>query len=208
MSTAEAIRTTIDTAPPGTFFHASKMPGPPRAVESELSRLALKGTLHRAHKGLYWKGRTSRFGSSRPDPVAVAFEVAEDRGIGYSGASASNALGLSTQVPAHTELAILGPAPSGVEGVIFHSRSNLHRHHLRPAEVSLLEVLRAWPYGVEVDEQEFAARIRKLVREGAVNLEHVAKSAEHEPRSVRERLRALLPNPAGSAGTRSTAASR
>lgn len=186
------IRTTIQKAPPGTFFRAAQMPGSPRAIESELSRLAQKGLVQRAHKGLYWKGRTSHFGSTRPDHVAVAFEVAGDRGIGYAGVSASYALGLSTQVPPRAELAVVGPPPSGIEGVTFHSRRNLHRHHLRPNEVSLLEVIRAWPYGVEVSENEFAMRIQTLARDGAINLEHVTQVAEHEPRTVRERLQALL----------------
>ncbi len=192
MSTAGTIRTTIEKAAPGTFFHASQMPGSRRAVESELSRLAQRGIVQRAHKGLYWKGRTSRFGSTRPDPVAVAFEVAGDRGVGYSGVSASHALGLSTQVPPRVELAVVGPPPSGVEGVTFHSRRNLHRRHLRPTEVSLLEVVRAWPYSVEVSENEFATRIQTLAREKAIDLELVIEAAEHEPRTVRERLCVLL----------------
>lgn len=206
MSTAELIRTTIEKAPPGTFFHASRLPGSPRAVESELSRLARRGLVQRAHKGLYWKGRISRFGSTRPDPVAVAFEVAGDRGVGYSGVSASHALGLSTQVLPRPEIAVVGPPPSGVTGVTFHSRRNLDRHDLRPAEVSLLEVLRAWPYGVEVSEDEFAARIQALANRKAIDLDHVAKAAEREPKTVRERLGALLrrPQPA-STDQRSTA---
>lgn len=199
------IRTTIEKAPPGTFFHASQLPGSPRAVESELSRLARRGLVQRAHKGLYWKGRTSRFGSTPPDPVAVAFEVARDRGAGYSGVSASYSLGLSTQVPPRPEIAVVGPPPSGVKGVTFHSRRNLDRHDLRPAEVSLLEVLRAWPYGVEVSENEFAVRIQALAHKKAIDLDHVAKAAEREPKTVRERLRALLPRAQRAAtGQRST----
>lgn len=192
MSTAELIRSTIEKAPAGTFFHASRLPGSSRAVESELSRLARRGLVQRAHKGLYWKGRTSRFGSTRPDPVAVAFEVAGDRGVGYSGVSASHALGLSTQVPPRPEIAVVGSPPTGVKGVTFHSRRNLDRHDLRPAEVALLEVLRAWPYGVEVSENEFATRIQALVHKNAIDLDNVAKAAKREPKTVRERLRALL----------------
>ncbi len=200
------IRTTIEKAPPGTFFHASQLPGSPRAVESELSRLARRGLVLRAHKGLYWKGRTSRFGSTRPDPVAVAFEVARHRGAGYSGVSASHFLGLSTQVPPRPEIAVVGPPPSGVKGVTFHSRRNLDRHDLRPAEVSLLEVLRAWPYGVEVSENEFAARIQALAHKNAIDLDHVAEAAEREPKTVRERLRVLLPRAqSATTGQRSTA---
>ncbi|MGH2442409.1 MAG: hypothetical protein ACRDFX_04530 [Chloroflexota bacterium] len=205
MSTAESIRTTIEKAPSGTFFHASQLPGPPRAVESELSRLARRGLVQRARKGLYWKGRTSRFGSTRPDPVAVAFEVAGDRGVGYSGVSASYALGLSMQVPPRPELVVVGPPPSGVKGVTFHSRNNLHRRHLRPAEVALLEVLRLWPYGVEMSEEEFATRIQALAREKAIDLDRVAEAAEHESRTVRERLGALLLSSPASRRQRSTA---
>lgn len=206
MSTAALIRMTIEKAPPGTFFHASRLPGSPRAVESEMSRLARRGVVQRVHKGLYWKGRASRFGNTRPDPATVAFEVASDRGVGFSGVSASYALGLSSQVPPRPEIAVVGPPPSGIKGVTFHSRNNVCRHTLRPTEVALLEVLRAWPYGVEVGEDELATTVQTLARENAIDLDRVAEAAEHESRMVREHLRPLLLRTPTGTGQRATAA--
>ena len=71
------------------------------AVEQALSRLAERGWLIRADRGVYLRPVTSRFGT-RPPSVAQAVEaLASQRGeiIVSSGAAAANTLGLTTQVP-------------------------------------------------------------------------------------------------------------
>lgn len=71
------------------------------AVDQALSRLAERGKLIRAGRGIYLRPVTNRFGTRAPS-VAMAVEaLASQRGevIVPSGAAAANTLGLTTQVP-------------------------------------------------------------------------------------------------------------
>jgi len=80
------------------------------AVDQALSRLAERGWLIRADRGVYLRPVTSRFGT-RPPSVAQAVEaLASQRGeiIVSSGAAAANTLGLTTQVPVRSVYLISG----------------------------------------------------------------------------------------------------
>jgi hypothetical protein len=71
------------------------------AVDQALSRLAARGQLIRAGRGVYVRPVASRFGMRAP-PIEQAVEgIATQRGevIVSNGAVAANALGLTTQVP-------------------------------------------------------------------------------------------------------------
>jgi hypothetical protein len=70
------------------------------AVDQALSRLAERGQLLRAGRGVYLLPVTSRFGTRAPS-VEQAVEALASRGevIVSSGAAAANSLGLTTQVP-------------------------------------------------------------------------------------------------------------
>ncbi|MCF3642864.1 DUF6088 family protein [Rhizobium sp. TRM95111] len=71
------------------------------ALDQAFSRLAERGELVRAGRGIYMRPVKSRFGN-RPPTVEQAVEaVAQQRGevIVSNGAAAANALGLTTQVP-------------------------------------------------------------------------------------------------------------
>lgn len=71
------------------------------AVDQTLSRLASRGRLIRAARGIYVRPITSRFGMRAPSVEQVVEGIASQRGevIVSSGAAAANALGLTTQVP-------------------------------------------------------------------------------------------------------------
>src|ERR1700716_2295524 len=108
MTTSARIRKRVDSAAPGTFFRSSDFSGSTAAVEAAMSRLPSAGVLKRVHRGLYWKGVRSRFGSGRPAALAVGVELAGRRGVGPAGWTASHVLGLTTQVPPSTELTLVG----------------------------------------------------------------------------------------------------
>ena len=74
------------------------------ALDQALSRLSRRGKLLRAGRGVYVAPVTSRFGSRAPAAQKVVEELSMQRGetIVPSGASAANALGLTTQVPTRT----------------------------------------------------------------------------------------------------------
>ena len=71
------------------------------AVDQALSRLAERGKLIRAGRGVYLLPVTSRFGTRAPSVEQAVEAIAAQRGevIVWSGAAAANSLGLTTQVP-------------------------------------------------------------------------------------------------------------
>lgn len=94
--------------------HASRLPegtplaakellhlGSRAAVDQVLSRLAGRGTLLRAGRGIYVLPVESRFGTRAPSALKMVEGLANQRGetIVSHGAAAANALGLTTQVP-------------------------------------------------------------------------------------------------------------
>jgi hypothetical protein len=193
-SVAATIRSRVMRSHPGTFFHVSDFDGPRRAVESAFSRLAAEEeSLLRVRRGLYWKGVNSRFGPGRPRAVDVVREVAGTRGVGPAGWSAGHALGLSTQVPAVPEFAVVGPPPTGVPGAKLHSRRNFARLRLGYEEIALLEVLRDWPVHVEADWSDLERTVVRLRKDGRIRPDRLRKAAADESvPALRERVAALV----------------
>lgn len=183
----------MSRAKPGTLFTVDDFEGGRGPVEIALSRLEDRGDLRRIRKGLYFKGVTSRFGPGRPRAEDVVYKVCGGRGVGPSGWTASHLLGLSTQVPAQKEFAIVGAPPTNVSDVRFHSRRNLERLPLNPYEIALIEILRAWPAQIEASWDELLSRVSDLRDRGLIKLDRVEKAALHErsPR-LRERLQMLV----------------
>ena len=189
MTTSARIRKRVESADPGTFFRTGDFEGSTSAVETAMSRLARAGLLKRVHRGLYWKGVRSRFGSGRPPALAVGVELAGRRGVGPAGWTASHVLGLSTQVPSTIELSVAGRhAPSAPEGIRFHTRANLDRLDLRFHEIALLEVLRDWPTTAESDWARLLVVVRELESKGLADIERLKRSVRGEP----PRARALV----------------
>jgi len=79
------------------LLHLGRRP----AVDQSLSRLARRGKLLRAGRGMYISPVTSRFGTHAPSPHRLIAELSAQRGedIVPSGAMSANSLGLTTQVP-------------------------------------------------------------------------------------------------------------
>lgn len=82
------------------------------AVDQALSRLARRGKLLRAGRGVYVSPVETRFGSRAPAAEKVVEGVAQQRGetVARHGAAAANALGLTAQVP--TRIVYLTSGPS------------------------------------------------------------------------------------------------
>lgn len=89
--------------PEGTPLAAKELLhlGSRAAVDQVLSRLVGRGTLLRAGRGIYVLPVESRFGTRAPTTIKMVEGLATQRGetIVPHGASAANALGLTTQVP-------------------------------------------------------------------------------------------------------------
>ena len=83
------------------------------AIDQALSRLAKAGTIRRLRRGVYDAPKVHpRLGPLSPNIHDVASAIARSSGhvIQTSGASAANALGLSTQVPAKNVYLTDGPS--------------------------------------------------------------------------------------------------
>jgi Family of unknown function (DUF6088) len=196
MSTAAAVKRRVTRAKPGTFLRVSDLAknAPSRhAVEHTLSRLAASDApLVRAHRGLYFRGFESRFGKTSPRPLEVAIEVTRGRGAGPAGWTALRTLGVTTQVPAVDEVAIVGGPPVGIDGVRFHVRRNPDRLALSFDEIATLEAIRAWPTHGDRDWGELRTAVCTLATDGRIRPKRLTKAAGGEPPRVRGFLGSAL----------------
>jgi hypothetical protein len=184
---AERVREQVRNTPAGAFLHTRELVescGSRAAVEVALHRLRIEEPLVTVRRGLYFKGKPTRFGPTRPDPLQVGYEIAcsagFQAGVGPAGMSAARALGLTTQVPGWHEIAVPGRAPADVPGVHFTSRSGVGRAALRPLEVAVLEILRGWPRYSERTWPELAHAVRTLAKSGEIDLAAVQRAARRE----------------------------
>ena len=100
----ESILQRVATLPEGAPVSAKMLLhlGTRPAVDQSLSRLARRGKLLRAGRGMYVSPVTAGSGRMRPPAHRLIEELSAQRGeaIVPSGAASANALGLTTQVPA------------------------------------------------------------------------------------------------------------
>jgi hypothetical protein len=174
------IQRRVDSAKPGTFFRRADFAGSGAAIDTALSRMAKSDVLFRVRKGLYWKGKSTRFGMTRPTTLEAAIAIG-GAGSGPSGIAAANVLGLTTQVPGTVEIAVPGKVPDPFPGVRFRSRPDQRREHkMKPLEIAVLELLRD-PSAAEVSWEQVKERVNELVAKGMVRPELVATEARSEP---------------------------
>lgn len=199
MSIAARVREEIDRAETDSLIVVREVVerlGARHAVELALGRAASQGHLVPLRRGVYWKGRQTRFGSTRPDALDSALAIARSAGftsgVGPTSWSASHALGLSTQIPARTHVAVPGRPPAPPPGVEFHQRSPRGRHGLGVSEVALLEVLSQFPGQTEASWEEVVVKTQALVTDGQIDVDKVVASARRQwslaTRGAAERL--------------------
>jgi hypothetical protein len=167
----------------------------PLQIDRVLSRLANYGELRKVRRGLYWRGRPTAFGMSRPSTADTIAAVVGTRGVGPAGLSAANGLGLTTQVPALENVAVPHRAPRPFGSVRFVDRSGRPGRALAGlgwTEVALLEVLGDWHHVIEVDDSTARSQLGELIRSGSLRLDKLARAARDEPATVRHRLKNLL----------------
>ncbi len=115
MAVASSILRQVNGRGRGTVFTAQDFIdiASRNAVDQALARLAHAGRIRRLDRGVYDLPRTHpKAGAMWPSADAVAVAVAKqtDSRLQHSGASAANALGLSTQVPAQVVYLTDGPS--------------------------------------------------------------------------------------------------
>ncbi len=183
----------IGRTPAGSFIKVTNLPGSPPAAAAAASRAAAAGTITHVRHGLYFKGKPTRYGPTRPTPEAVAREVLGTKGVGPAGLSAARALGVTTQLPACPEFAVAGPKPTGLKGVRVSQRNNMARRDLSFTEIALLEVLRDPKTLVEGPWARLVEAARSAISQGRVNVKRLAEASTHErPSAARSAATRLL----------------
>lgn len=194
-SVAHRIRQRI-TRSSERFWRVDDFEGDPGAVNSALSRLAADGELERVRRGLYWRGRLTRFGRTLASPVgAVRAAMGSEVAVGAAETYAANLLGLSTQVSPVPVIALTRRAPTGLAGVRLvnrASRSARREARLNEMEVTVLEALDGWDRYVEVDAATAVERLARVLDGEDVRVGRLVSASRTEPSAVRERLRWLL----------------
>ena len=169
----------IRSAPECTFVHVNKLPGKPETARQAASRAARAGELVPVRRGLYYRGRRTRYGMTPPRIDEIVREVLGSRGVGPTGYSAARAWGVTTQVPARYQVATLHPS-GPIENVKQVRRSNLARIDLNELEIALLELLRDPDTYVEVGWSNLVERVRQASGAGEVRLAEVGAAVPGE----------------------------
>jgi hypothetical protein len=216
-STAHAVRRRV-LGSSDRMWRTEEFDGSSNAVQSELRRLLKAGELERIRRGLYWRGRRTRFGTTAPDAGEALRNVLGKRAaVGATGWYATNLLGLSTQVSPVETLAVSGRPPTGMQGVKMVDRSQRvgrNDARLTDLEVTFLEALEGWDRYVEAKPKKAVAKFEELMKNGDVRVDRLVSASKTEPAVVRERLRRLLldagwaEEAAGVNGARSESAKR
>lgn len=194
-SIAHSVRRRVDRSSE-RFWRNEDFEGDADAVEITLRRLVAEGALERVRRGIYWRGRPTRFGMTAPSPIAAVREaLGGGEAVGAAEWYATNILGLSTQVAPVPVVAVSRRAPTGFAHVRLVGRSSRTARRdarLSDLEVTLLEALDGWDRFVEVDAQTATARLLDALSRGEVRVDRLVRGSRTEPSRVRERLRWLL----------------
>lgn len=185
MSTLSAAAVIRET-PEKSFVHVGRLPGSATAARKAASRAAGDGLLLPVRRGLYYRGRRTRYGLTAPRADEVARAVLGARGVGPAGYSAARAWGVTTQIPPVWHVATLRTVDP-IAGVTQHERKNLARADLNEKEIALLELLRAPEVYVEAGWDALVIKVRAAVRSGEIrsDLLRAAVPGEYN-RSVRD----------------------
>lgn len=157
----------IRAMPEKSFVHVDRLPGSATAARKAASRAAADGEIVFVRRGLYYRGKRTRYGMTTPRVEEVARAVLGTRGVGPAGYSAARSWGVTTQIPPVWHVATLRPVDI-IAGVKQHARRNLARTDLNEKEIALLELLRAPEVYIETGWADFVTKVREAVRIGKV----------------------------------------
>jgi hypothetical protein len=187
-----AVQQRVHASPIGTFVRWQDLAGPDGAVEAELIRMAIDGDIVKVRCGVYYRGKITRFGMTRPSLLEVAIYVAGP-GSGAAGVSAAHLLGLTTQVPGVVDVATAGAAPAPLDGVRFRVRPlGRNEHSLTRLEVAVIELL-IDPEAAEAPWAEVRKRLVELVARGSIRAGLITEVIiEEREEEASERWRSVI----------------
>ncbi len=151
------------------------------AVDQALSRLAKSGALLRVGRGIYARPIESRFGTRPPEMGKLVEAIAEARGetVASHGATAANALGLTTQVPTRSVYLTTGRSRTLNLGKL-----KIELQHVAPWQLTLAgkpggEIVRALAWLGPERSQEVSSLLKRKAPRGAI--EEVARARMRLP---------------------------
>ena len=166
---------------------------PSTAVAQALSRLTRKGKLERLSKGVYYSGRQTAFGKSRPNPAAIQELASRRKTIFPSGIAAADLLGFTTQTARQSEVATSALSlPRKLVGTdtVIHTRRPEAWASLSETDAALLDFLRRAGRPSELPPPETVRRTLLLFSEKG-RFERLLKVADSEPPRVRAMIGAI-----------------
>jgi hypothetical protein len=187
LSPAAAIRET----PERSFVHVDRLPGSSTAARKAASRAVKDGLLLPVRRGLYYRGRRTRYGVTAPRADEIARAVLGTRGIGPAGYSAARAWGVTTQIPPVWHVATLRTVDP-IDGVVQHERRNLARADLNEKEIALLELLRSPEVYAEAGWDALADNVSAALQAGEISADRLRNVVPGEyNRAVRDNFARL-----------------
>ncbi|MCB9843694.1 MAG: hypothetical protein H6812_10590 [Phycisphaeraceae bacterium] len=166
---------------------------PPSAVAQALSRLERARFLERLSKGVYYRARNTTFGASKPNPAAVKELASKRTKVFPAGIAAANLLGLTTQVPRHSEVATSSMSlPRKLVGseTVVHTKRPESWERLTMMEAAILDVLRRGGRTSELPSSQTASKLKSLLKQRN-RLARLLRVALTEPPRVRAMLGAF-----------------
>jgi hypothetical protein len=160
------------------------------AVAKTLQRLTREGLLERLSKGVYYHGRPTAFGRSRPNPAAVQRLAARTKDVFPAGLGAASLLGFTTQSGARAEVATsAGSLPRKLVGneTVVYTRRPAAWAGLSDRDAALLDFFRHSNRFSELGPEETTRKTLELLSERGRFERLLAVSATEPPR-----VRALL----------------
>jgi hypothetical protein len=190
---AKWIRQRIERGGERLWRYEDFSPAPFPAVAQALSRLTRQGKLQRLSKGVYYHGRETALGRSRPNPAAIQKLATRQGAVFPAGVAAANLLGFTTQSAGRREVATSGARlPRKLLGAetIVHTRRPEAWVGLAAEDAALLDFLRRGGKTSELSPQDTVSRLLDLSRERG-RFERMLKVADTEPPRVRAMLGAI-----------------
>ncbi len=169
VNTAELIRKQIEERGEGYWRYSDFSNLPPTAVSKTLSRLAQDGVLQRVSKGLYYRPRQTRFGSSRPSQSDIQ-KLLTKHSLHPAGLSAANLLGFTTQNAIQGEFATSAKSiPRTIIGsrALVHTCRPLSWNHLEATDAAMLDFLRSRGNLSELSPTETKRRLLDYFLQGS-----------------------------------------
>jgi hypothetical protein len=190
---AHTVRQRIDRADERVWRLDDFSDLPFMAVAQALSRLTKEGVIERLSKGVYFRGRSTVFGSSKPNPSVVQKLASRHSTVFPSGVAAANMLGFSTQAARRGEIATSAlslPRKLVGKDTIIHARRPAAWRELSEHDAALLDFLRRRGSTSELSPKHTVNRLLSLLSEEGC-FERLLKVADTEPPRVRALLGAI-----------------